>query len=196
MRELALHILDILRNAVDAGAANVSLTIEEDEPADRLTITVTDDGRGMDAETVARVTNPFFTTRTTRHVGLGLPLLAAAAERCEGGLRIESAPGQGTVIVASFRLSHPDRQPLGNLAETLLAFLLSDGAPTLRYLHRVIRNPFSRRKRVSEIEVSEVEFSFDTAEICAELGDVPLTNLAVVQWLSEFLTEGEAELAE
>ena len=174
MRELALHVLDILRNTVDAGATYVSLTIEEDSAGDRLAITVSDDGRGMTPETVAQVTNPFFTTRTTRHVGLGLPLLAAAAERAAGDLRIASTP---------FQLAHPDRQPLGDLPGTLLAFLLAEGAPQLRYEHRVMRGPAASRT-----------FRFDTAAIRAELGDVPLNHPAVVQWLAEFLAEGEAEL--
>ncbi len=184
MRELALHVLDILRNTVDAGATHVTLIIEEDSARDRLTITVSDDGRGMTPETVAQVTNPFFTTRTTRHVGLGLPLLAAAAERAAGDLRIASTPGQGTTVEATFQLAHPDRQPLGDLPGTLLAFLLAEGAPQLRYEHRVMRGPAASRT-----------FRFDTAAIRAELGDVPLNHPAVVQWLAEFLAEGEAELS-
>jgi nitrogen-specific signal transduction histidine kinase len=130
MLELALHILDILQNAVEAGATGVELTIVEDEPADRLTITVADNGRGMDEQTVQRVQNPFYTTRTTRHVGLGIPLYAAAAETAAGGLTIRSQAGVGTTVEATFQLSHPDRQPLGDMAGTLLAFLLSDRRPS------------------------------------------------------------------
>ena len=116
MLELALHVLDILQNAVEAGATHVDLAVLEDEPSDRLTITVIDDGRGMDEETTRRVLDPFYTTRTTRHVGLGLPLYSAAAEGAGGGLTILSHPGEGTTIEASFQLSHPDRQPLGDMA--------------------------------------------------------------------------------
>ncbi len=183
MRELALHILDVLRNTVDAGGQHVTLTIEEDIPGDRLAISVSDDGRGMAPETVAQVTNPFYTTRTTRHVGLGLPLLAAAAERAGGDLRIMSAAGQGTTVEVTFRLVHPDRQPLGDMAGTLLAFLLAEDAPQLRYEHRVTGGPAANQV-----------FAFDTTDILAELGDVPWNHPAVVQWLAEFLAEGEAEL--
>jgi anti-sigma regulatory factor (Ser/Thr protein kinase) len=184
MRELALHVLDVLRNTVDAGALHVTLRIEEDIPADRLTITVEDDGRGMDAETAARAADPFFTTRKTRHVGLGLPLLAGAAERAGGALHIRSQPGQGVRVEGTFQLSHPDRQPLGDIATTLLAFLLSDGAPNLGYHHCVRSAPHGDWHH----------FEFDTAVIRAELGDLPVTHPAVVQWLAEFLAEGESEL--
>ncbi len=176
MRELALHVLDILQNAVEAGATRVALTIDEDRAADRLTITVTDTGRGMDPATSARVIDPFFTSRETRHVGLGLPLFAAAAERADGRLVIRSAPGAGTTVEVTFRLSHPDRQPLGDMADTLLAFLLSEKTPELRYTHCA----------------GDEIFEFDTADVRAELGDVPLAHPAVQRWLAEFLAEGES----
>ncbi len=183
MRELALHVLDILQNTVEAGASRVTLRIHEDIPADRLTITVADNGRGMDAATVARVTNPFYTTRTTRHVGLGLPLYAMAAEQAGGWLRIESQPESGTTVEAAFQLSHPDRQPLGDMAGTLLAFLLSERTPELRYEHHIRRGDPS--------VVGPAQFEFNTADIRAELGEVPFTHPAVAQWLAGYLEEGE-----
>ena len=182
MLELALHLLDLLQNTVEAGAAHVTLTIDEDIPADRLALTVADDGRGMDAATVARVTDPFYTTRTTRQVGVGLPLYAAAAERAAGGVTICSQPGLGTTITATFQLSHPDRQPLGDVAGTVLAFLLSERAPELRYEHRVRKTAASDGCRA---------FQFATADIQAELDGVPLTHPAVMSWLAAFLREGE-----
>jgi hypothetical protein len=174
-----LHILDILENAAEAGATRVELTIQEDQPGDRLTITVSDNGRGMDAATLAQAIDPFFTTRSTRHVGLGLPLLAAAAERADGNLAVRSQVSQGTTVQAAFRYFHPDRQPLGNLADTLMAFLLGRSAPDLHYHHRV----------------DEEAFDFDTVDIRAALGDVPLANPAVRWWLAGFLAEGEAQMA-
>ncbi len=181
MLELALHVLDVLQNAVDAGATQVSLNIVERHAADKLCITVTDNGCGMDAQTVARALDPFFTSRTTRHVGLGLPLFAAAAERASGGLAVRSQPGAGTTVEATFQLSHPDRQPLGNLADTLLAFLLAERAPELRYVHSIDRAPGN----------CPAVFEFDTASMRAELGEIPFTHPAVQRWLAEFLAEGE-----
>jgi anti-sigma regulatory factor (Ser/Thr protein kinase) len=176
VRELALHILDILQNTSEAGATQVALTIDEDQAADRLTITVHDNGRGMDEVTVARAINPFFTSRTTRHVGLGLPLLAAATERAGGQLTIQSEPGVGTTVTATFQLRHPDRQPLGDMAATLLACLLGEKNLDLQYVHRTSRD----------------SFEFNTADIRAALGDdVELGDPVVRQWLSEFLLEGE-----
>jgi len=176
VRELALHILDILQNAIEAGATQVALTIDEDQAADRLTITVRDNGRGMDKATVARAINPFFTSRTTRHVGLGLPLLAAATERAGGQLTIQSEPGVGTTVTATFQLCHPDRQPLGDMAATLLAFLLGEKNVALHYVHRTARDTFE----------------FHSADIRAALGDeVELGDPVVRQWLAEFLAEGE-----
>jgi hypothetical protein len=179
VRELSMHILDVLENALEAGATRMELSIDEDVAHDRLVIVVRDNGRGMDASTARRAVNPFFTTRTTRHVGLGLPLFAAAAERCEGGLAVESALGQGTVVTATFRHSHLDRAPLGKMADTLLACLLSDRAGTrLVYQHRVDGRLFE----------------LDTADLQTELGDVPLSHPRVREWLHEYIAEGEAEL--
>jgi anti-sigma regulatory factor (Ser/Thr protein kinase) len=182
--ELSLHILDVLENAVEAGATRVELRIGEDLEADRLTIEVIDNGKGMDEETLARVRDPFFTTRRTRHVGLGLPLFAAAAERCNGALHVESQVGQGTRVVATFQHSHIDRAPLGDVKGTLLAFLMTGRPVDLYYVHRVTRPEAGQSGT----------FEFDTAELRAELGNVSLTHPAVRRWLSEFIAEGEGEL--
>ncbi|MBN1933991.1 MAG: sensor histidine kinase [Anaerolineae bacterium] len=183
MRELALHILDIVENAIMAHARRIELFVIEDWDADLLTLRVQDDGCGMDVETVRRVRDPFYTTRTTRHVGLGIPLLAAAAGRCAGRLDIESAPGQGTTIVATFRHSHIDRAPLGDMTSTLIGILMRGEPFDLRYTHRVQGS-----------RTSPKTFEFDTAELKLELGDVPLTYPDVREWLREFIAEGEQEL--
>lgn len=177
MRELSLHILDALENSLAAGATRVELTIDEDTVADRLHITIQDNGRGMSPEQVARVFDPFYTTRKTRHVGLGLPLFQAAARRCNGDVTISSQVGQGTRLEATFQHSHIDRAPLGDMTRTLLAFLLG-GTCDLYYRHRV----------------DERVFEFDTAEIRAELGDVPLSHPAVRRWLQDYIAAGESTL--
>jgi len=180
MRELSLHILDVLENALEAGATEVDLEIDEDLLADRLTITVRDNGRGMDAQTARRALDPFFTTRTTRHVGLGLPLFAAAARRCEGDLGLDSSPGRGTVVTATFRHSHLDRAPLGDIAGTLLAFLLSERSAGLHFVYHH--------------RVNGRSFDLDTAAIRAELEDIPLSHPLVREWLRGYIAAGEAEL--
>lgn len=173
MRELSLHILDIVQNSLEAGATQVSISIVEDFQTDLLTIQIADNGRGMDENTLAKVLDPFFTTRKTRHVGLGLPLFAAAAQRCNGNLYIESQPGQGTVVTATFQHSHIDRAPLGNIESTLTAILLAQPQIELAYFHRV----------------DDRVFSFDTQEIRQQLGDIPLNYGPVAQWIREYIAE-------
>lgn len=175
-----MHVLDVLENAVEAGARQVSLDITEDLEADWLIISVGDDGPGMDAQTARRALDPFYTTRTTRHVGLGLPLFAAAAERCDGGLALESVPGRGTRVTARFRHSHLDRAPLGRLVDTLLAFVLrGNGETSLKYRHRR----------------GDGLFELDTAAIQTELGEVPVSHPRVREWLAEYISEGEEALS-
>ena len=181
MRELSLHILDLLQNALEAGATEVDLCVVEDIQADLLSIRVRDNGQGMDPRVLRQALDPFFTSRTTRHVGLGLPLLAAAARRCDGELSIESGPGGGTEVRATFRHSHLDRAPLGNMSRTLLAFLLhGDGTrPDLRYQHRL----------------DDRTFHLDTQAIRSELGQIPLSYPEVRTWLNSYIAQGEAQLA-
>jgi hypothetical protein len=209
MRELSLHILDILQNSVEAGATRVALSIVEDLAADLLTIEVRDNGRGIPPDKLPHVFDPFYTSRKTRHVGLGLPLLKAAAERCDGDAILVSAVGAGTTVTATFRHSHLDRAPLGDMTGTLLSFVLG-GACELGYVHRVARGNKETGKqgddggRLVDWEIrrdSKVcrdqdlqEFTFDTAEIRAELGDVPLAHPEVRDWLRQFIAEGEASL--
>jgi hypothetical protein len=177
MRELSLHILDALENSLEAGATLIELVIEEDLAADWLTIAIRDNGRGMSEDQLARINDPFFTTRSTRHVGLGIPLFMAATERCEGSLAVTSQLGKGTTLKATFRHSHIDRAPLGDITGTLLAIILA-GSSDLHYIHRLDGR----------------HFEFGTADVRAELGDIPLTYPTVRTWLRDFIDEGEASL--
>lgn len=180
MRELSLHILDLLENAVEAGASRIELRIEEDVKADRMVIEITDNGRGMNQELMDRVLDPFYTTRTTRHVGLGLPLFLEAARRCGGDLVVQSSPGKGTRVRATFRHSHIDRAPLGDVAGALMAIFLSEHAVDVDYCHCI----------------DSEEFRFDSSEVRKELEEIPLTHPKVRDWLSHVLREGEAGLAD
>jgi anti-sigma regulatory factor (Ser/Thr protein kinase) len=134
MDDLSLHILDIAENAIDAGATRISVTVDEDEALDRLTIRVDDDGPGMDAADLRRATDPFFTTKGKR-TGLGLALLAQAAEQCGGDLTVASVRGKGTKVVARFRHRHVDRPPLTNMAGTLAVLVLGHPEIAFRYRH-------------------------------------------------------------
>lgn len=178
MKELSLHILDIGQNSVTAGASLIEILITEDTALDKLCILIRDDGCGMDAETVAKVTDPFYTTRTTRKVGLGIPMFKANAELCEGSFRLQSAPGAGTELEAAFRRSHIDRVPLGDMADTIMAMVMANPKGDLIYRH-------SLDQRV---------FQVDTREMRAALGEVPLDEVEVLLWVKGYVAEGLAEI--
>jgi 3',5'-nucleoside bisphosphate phosphatase len=157
MEDLALHILDIAQNSLEAGASRIEIEITENLQDDRLVIEVRDNGRGMDAETVAKVTDPFFTTRTTRRVGMGLPLLAAATRATGGSLAIQAKPGQGTSITAIFQHKHIDRAPLGDLETTLMVLLSGQPDKDIFFRHSVEDQVFeldSRDFRAADIDLA------------------------------------------
>lgn len=181
MREIALHLLDLAENSVSAGARTVEITVCEDLRADRLSASITDDGRGMDAETLKKVTDPFYTSRTTRKVGLGIPLLKGAAEECNGGLSINSKPGAGTRLDVFFQHSHIDRMPLGNLSSTFLGLVI--GHPDTHWVFRY----------TARGNVNENMFEFDDQPIKETLAGLPLTHPAVLAFVRENLEEGLTE---
>lgn len=178
MRELSLHILDIVENGITAGARVITIRVEEASAADRLLISVHDDGRGMPPRKVVDIANPFVTTRTTRRVGLGLSLLAAAARRCEGDIHVKAAPGTGTEVTATFRLSHIDRAPLGDMAATLGTLIMGNPPVDFVYIHRLDGR----------------EFTLDTRDLKRELEGVDLSSPAVVSHLMELIRRSLKEL--
>ena len=129
MEDLSLHLLDIVENSLTAAATEIRILIDEDTANDRLVLEIRDDGEGMNEEMQKKALDPFFTTRTTRRVGLGLPLLAQAARESGGHFEVSSVPGEGTTVRAIFQLSHPDRKPMGDIAGTLCTILA--GRPEL-----------------------------------------------------------------
>ncbi len=171
MRELALNILDIVENSVKAEAKNV--LIEVIAQGNLLTIVIKDDGKGMDKEFVDRVTDPFTTTRTTRKVGMGIPLFKMAAEMAGGDFSIHSEKGVGTEVKATFVRDHIDRVPLGNLAETMVT-LLNDDFPT-DYLLRVV--------------IDGEEFEFDTKELREQLDGVPVNEPEILLFVKDMINE-------
>ena len=178
MKEISLHILDIMQNSVTAGADLIELVVIENEKEDILSFLVKDNGKGMSKEFLASVTDPFTTGRTTRKVGLGIPLLKNATELTGGGIEIESTLGEGTTIKANFVYSSIDRQPLGNMAETMHQLITSYEDVDFIYLHKV----------------NDKEFLVDTREFKKVLGGVSFKENAVSLWILEYLREGETEI--
>ena len=169
MKELALHILDIAENSLRAGAAVIHISIEEDRDADLLIVTIEDDGCGMDEHVLARVLDPFFTTKTERRVGFGLPLFKRAAERAGGRFMIESQPGHGTKVVAAFELSHIDRQPLGDMSSTITTLLMADPEIDIIYRH----------------SAGGDVYVFDSRTVRQELDGLPIADPRVIALLAE-----------
>lgn len=119
MEDISLHVLDIAENSIRANARNVNITITENKKDNLLTLTIEDDGKGMDDKTKTYAVNPFFTTKKGKKVGLGLAFLSHSAEEAGGTMKVESEPAKGTKITATFKLGHIDRRPFGNLNETI-----------------------------------------------------------------------------
>lgn len=173
MRELSLHILDIIQNSLAAEATKVELIIKEDLEEDSLEIEVKDNGRGMTAAQLEKVTDPFFTSRTTRKVGLGIPLFKANAESCNGKFKITSSLKVGTDVYASFQHSHIDRVPLGDIVSTIISILAVNPQ-----LDLIFQYNYNGR-----------QFIFDSREIKGNLDDVPINNPLVLDWLKQYLRE-------
>ena len=178
MKELSLHILDIVQNSIKAEAKNITVEIVESVGEDKLTITVIDDGCGMSEEFLARVRDPFTTTRTTRKTGMGISLFEAAAQQTGGGLDIKSKLGEGTTLTVWFGLSSIDRAPLGDMAGTMETII--GGAPDIDYVYWHVTD--------------KGEFVLDTKELRQMLGDVPLNVPDILSWINGYIEEGLAEI--
>lgn len=175
MKELSLHVLDIIQNSIVAGATLVVIEVEVQHDRDWMRIAIQDNGRGMDEALLERVVSPFTTSRTTRKVGLGIPMFKAGAEAAGGAFEIRSKVGEGTFIQAEYAISNIDRPPLGDIAETIYATVICN--PTLDF--------------VFQYRVNQEEYLFDTREIKKVLGgEVPLNLPQVAAWIKEDLVEG------
>jgi anti-sigma regulatory factor (Ser/Thr protein kinase) len=135
MQDLSLHVLDIAENSIRAKARRIAIRVEEHPSKDLLILEITDDGRGMGPRLLAKAFDPFFTTKKSKRIGLGLPLLAQAAQAAGGGVKLRSEPGRGTKVRATFHLSHIDLQPLGDMAETLTVLMVGHPDVHFRYTH-------------------------------------------------------------
>lgn len=178
MRELSLNILDIAQNSISAGASLIIVEVDEDTAGHTMTITVSDNGCGMDEEQLRNVCDPFFTTRTTRKVGMGIPLFRLAAEQTGGSLTVSSKKGVGTKTSAVFHTDSIDFTPLGDITSTV----------TMLVSMNTDRDFVYRRSRDGQ------SFEIDTREIKKILDGVPLCNPDVVQWMTEYIEENTAQL--
>jgi K+-sensing histidine kinase KdpD len=136
MEDLSLHILDVVENSIEANASKIEIKIVEKKKKDLLAIEIKDNGKGMNKETIKKVLDPFYTTRTTRRVGMGLSLLAQAARESNGNFEINSKVGVGTEVKANFQYSHIDRKPIGDMKNTLITLMVSHPEINFVYEHQ------------------------------------------------------------
>lgn len=173
MRELSLNILDIAQNSIAAGASLIRIDVAENTAKNELLISISDNGCGMTREQVSNVLDPFYTTRTTRKVGMGIPLFRLAAEQTGGGLTIESEKGKGTTTSALFRTDSIDFTPLGDVTSTVVILISMNTDRDFIYT----------RSRDGE------SFSLNTAEMKEILGGVPLNEPEIVEWMKDYINE-------
>ncbi|MGD8881129.1 MAG: ATP-binding protein [Desulfobacterales bacterium] len=179
MRELSLHILDIVENGIAAGGDCIWIEVDEARKKDRLKIVIRDNGSGMPIEKRDNINDPFITSRTNRRVGLGLSLLSAATERCEGTLRVNTQPGKGTEVEAIFRYNHTDRAPLGDMAATVTTLIIGHPEIDFVYSHRI----------------DAKDFSLDTREIRIEMEDLSRSDSVITNHLTESIRSALKTLA-
>ncbi|MFP4082302.1 MAG: ATP-binding protein [Candidatus Aminicenantes bacterium] len=180
MEDLSLHILDIVENSVAAKADKVEITISENKKMDLLSIEISDNGIGMDQPITNKVFDPFFSTKTTRRFGLGLPLLLESAKAANGNLSLKSKKGQGTKIEAKFQHSHIDRKPLGDIGQTLITLVMGNPEIEFIYIHK--KNGCKCR--------------LDTRKIKSQLKDKPINSLEGIKILKKDINKIQKKLKE
>lgn len=178
MKELSLHILDIAENSIRAKATEIYIEIQEDINLNTFTFSIQDNGKGMEKDFVQTVKDPFKTSRTTRKVGLGIPLLEAACNRCNGEVNITSIIGQGTKLKAWMEYNHIDRAPLGDIVSTITNLILSNPDIDIVYCHKY----------------NHKEFEIDTRQIKKILDGVPINDMSIVSWIKNYIKDGLIEI--
>ncbi|MBP8640411.1 MAG: ATP-binding protein [Oscillospiraceae bacterium] len=178
MQELSMNILDVAENSVRANATLVEITIEEKPQADLLSVTISDNGCGMTAEQVKNVTDPFYTTRSTRKVGLGVPFFKMAAELTGGKLEIQSTVGIGTIIKADFIRSSIDLMPLGDINETISTLIHCN--PHIDFVYKRL--------------IDGAKMTLDTREFRRILDGIELNDPKISMFIREFLAENTSDL--
>jgi len=174
MEDLSLHILDVVENSIKAKAGRIEIRLRDDAAGDQITLEIADDGAGMDADTLNKALDPFFSTKETRRIGLGLPLLAETARAANGDFSIESLPGKGTKVTATFQASHIDMKPLGDIALTVVTLIMGHPEVDILYSHRI----------------DQTHYSLDTREIKAQLNGISIASPEVIRFIRDHIKEG------
>jgi Histidine kinase-, DNA gyrase B-, and HSP90-like ATPase len=178
MKELSLHILDIVQNSLQAEATEIKIFVVEDLIQNIYSIKIVDNGKGIPEEKLSSLLDPFFTTKNKK-TGLGIPLLKQHAEMAGGNLRIESKVGIGTSIIATFQHDNLDRQPMGNIVETITGIIRYNSETKFIYHH----------------QYDEKEFELNTDEIKSELGEIPINSREVINFIEEYMHENLNEIS-
>ncbi len=174
MEDLSLHILDIVENSIKANAKNIKIKFNENKNKDMSAIEISDDGEGMDKHTLKKALDPFFTTRTTRTVGLGLSLLSEASKAANGSFSIKSKPGKGTHLKAKFQSSHIDKKPMGDIPSTLISIISGNPQINLVYIYKI----------------NGEKYIFDTKEIKSQLNGIPINSPEVLRIIQSNIKKG------
>ncbi len=180
LTEISLNVLDVVQNSIKAKATLIGISVEADTKKDRLTVTITDNGCGMTDEQVKNATDPFFTTRTTRKVGLGLPFFKEASEITGGSFSVSSEVGEGTAVIAVFVISSIDRMPLGDITDTMHTLITFN--TEIDFVYRY--------------SIDNREFTLDTREMREILGGVPFDTKEVSEYIYDYLSENKKEVDE
>jgi anti-sigma regulatory factor (Ser/Thr protein kinase) len=178
VKELALYILDLAENSISAGAKHVSIDVQANSKSDKLIVRISDYGKGMSADLLARVTDPFVTSRKERRFGLGLPFFKDLVEQCEGSFSINSEEGKGTTVEGTMKLSSVDLVPMGDMGATIVSMLVSN--PSLDIIYSFVFDDY--------------DFCFDSEEVRRLLGNVSITEPSVLQWIAEYVNQGTREI--
>lgn len=171
MRELSLHLIDIAENGIAAGADLIIIKLSERKKGNLLEVSIIDNGRGIPQYLLKQVVDPFFTTKTTRRIGLGLSLFKEAAARCDGKFSINSEEGKGTEVFASFKLDHIDLAPMGDIAGSITCLIMGNPGVDFLYVH----------------EINGETFTLDTREIRKELDGVPINDPEVIRFIADMI---------
>ena len=180
MRELSLNVLDIAQNSVAANATLCEIEVIESTENKELFIGIYDNGKGMTEDQVRSVKDPFFTTRTTRKVGMGVPLFKMAAEMTGGSFDIESEVGAGTRTKATFKTDHLDFTPLGDMCSSVVLLITMNTHMDFLYRYKI----------------DEKEFTLDTRQLKEILGDVPLNEPSISNWIKDYINQNTKQLTE